>query len=140
MDGTNKTLCAPGPRERSSDPHETETDLLVRVRVSCTGVSQQRCATGTGVQAAAVLGGDTCGVSPSGGGCHQPHHRTARWTITKVKSVVVQSCLTLCDPVTVARQAPPSMGFSRQEYWSGLPFPSPGALPYPGIELRCPAL
>ena len=35
---------------------------------------------------------------------------------------------------TVAYQAPPSMGFSRQEYWSGLPFPSPGDLPDPGIE------
>ena len=40
----------------------------------------------------------------------------------------------------VAQQAPPSMGFSRQEYWSGLPFPSPGDLPYPGIEPRSPAL
>ena len=37
----------------------------------------------------------------------------------------VQSCPTLCDPWTVAHQAPLSMGFSRQEYWSGLPFPSP---------------
>ena len=37
-------------------------------------------------------------------------------------------------PWTVAHQAPPSMGFSRQEYWSGLPFPSPGDLPDPGIE------
>ena len=35
---------------------------------------------------------------------------------------------------TIALQAPPSMGFSRQEYWSGLPFPSPGNLPDPGIE------
>jgi len=35
---------------------------------------------------------------------------------------------------TVARQAPLSMGFSRQDYWSGLPFPSPGDLPYPGLE------
>ena len=42
---------------------------------------------------------------------------------------------------TVAHQAPPSMGFSRQEeYWSGLLFPSPGNLPYPGIEPRSPAL
>ena len=41
---------------------------------------------------------------------------------------------------TVADQAPPSMGFSRQEYWSGLPFPSPGDLPDPGIEPRSPAL
>ena len=40
----------------------------------------------------------------------------------------------------VAHQAPPSMGFSRQEYWSGLPFPSPGDLPDPGIERRPPAL
>ena len=41
---------------------------------------------------------------------------------------------------TVAYQAPPSMGFSRQEYWSGLQFPSPGDLPDPGIEPRPPAL
>ena len=39
-------------------------------------------------------------------------------------------------PRTVAHQAPPSMGFSRQEYWSGLPFPSPGDLPDPGIKPR----
>ena len=43
-------------------------------------------------------------------------------------------------PWTAARQAPPSMGFSRQEYWSGVPFPSPGDLPDPGIEFRSPAL
>ena len=43
-------------------------------------------------------------------------------------------------PWTVAYQAPPSMGFSRQECWSGLPFPSPGDLPDPGIEPRSPAL
>ena len=41
---------------------------------------------------------------------------------------------------TVARQAPLSMGFSRQEYWSGLPFPSPGDLPDPGIEPGSPTL
>ena len=54
------------------------------------------------------------------------------------------SCVQLCaNPWTVARQAPPSMGFSRQEYWSGLPFPSPGYLPGPGIKpasLASPAL
>jgi len=50
---------------------------------------------------------------------------------------VAQSCLTLCDPMDSSlHQAPPSMGFSRQEYWSGLPFPSPGNLPNPGIEPR----
>ena len=43
-------------------------------------------------------------------------------------------------PWTVARQAPLSMEFSRQEYWSGLPFPSPGDLPDPGIEPRFLAL
>ena len=40
----------------------------------------------------------------------------------------------------MARQAPLCMEFSRQEYWSGLPFPSPGDLPYPGIKPRSPAL
>ena len=49
---------------------------------------------------------------------------------------VVQSCPTLVTPWTVSYQAPPSMGFSRQEYWSGLPLPSPGDLPDPGIKPR----
>ena len=43
-------------------------------------------------------------------------------------------------PWTVVYQAPSSVGFSRQEYWSGLPFPSPGDLPDPGIEPRFPTL
>ena len=43
-------------------------------------------------------------------------------------------------PWTVAYQAPQFMGFSRQEYWSGLPFPSPGDLPDPRIEPKFPAL
>ena len=43
-------------------------------------------------------------------------------------------------PWTIAYQAPPSMGFSRQDYWSGFPFPSPGDLPDPGLEPRSPAL
>ena len=43
-------------------------------------------------------------------------------------------------PWTVAYQDPPFMGFSRQEYWIGLPFPSPGDLPYPGIEPGSPTL
>ena len=47
--------------------------------------------------------------------------------------LVAQSSLTLCDPWTVAHQAPLSMGFPRQEYWSGLPFSSPGDLVNPGI-------
>ena len=65
------------------------------------------------------------------------------WRATSVQSSSVQSlsCVRLfATPWTVARQAPPSMEFSRQEYWSGLPFPSPGDLPNPGIEPRSPAL
>ena len=55
----------------------------------------------------------------------------------KVKSL---SCVQLIATLwTVAYQAPPSMGFSRQEYWSGLPLPSPGHLPNPGIEPGYPA-
>ena len=54
--------------------------------------------------------------------------------------VKMKSCPSLCDPWTVAHQVPLSMGFSRQEYWSGLPFLSPGDLPNPGIEPRSPAL
>ena len=58
----------------------------------------------------------------------------------KSESEVAQLCPTLCDPWTVALQAPPSMGFFRQEYWSELPFPSPGDLPNPRIEPRSPTL
>ena len=56
-------------------------------------------------------------------------------------SIKSLSCVQLFGiPWTVAHQAPPSMGFSRQEYWSGLPFPSPGNLPDPGIKPRSPTL
>ena len=55
--------------------------------------------------------------------------------------LVSKSCLVpLATPWTVARQAPRSLGFSRQEYWSGLPFPSPGDLPDSGIKPGSPAL
>ena len=54
--------------------------------------------------------------------------------------LVVKLCPTLVTPWTVACQAPLSMGFSRQEYWSGLPFPSLGDLPDPGMEPGSPAL
>ena len=54
--------------------------------------------------------------------------------ITKCGGFVTKSCLTLVTPWTVARQAPLSFGFSRQEYLSGLPFSSPGDLPNPGTE------
>ena len=55
-------------------------------------------------------------------------------------SLVTKSCLILATSRTVACQAPLSMGFSRQEYWSGLPLPSPGDLPDPGVEPKSPAL
>ena len=54
--------------------------------------------------------------------------------------LVAESCPPLSTPWTVAHHAPLSMGFSRQEHWSGLPFPSPGDLPDPGIEPMSPAL
>ena len=54
--------------------------------------------------------------------------------------LVAQSGPTLCNPWTVACRAPLSMGFSRQEYRSGLPFPSPDDLPHPGIEPKSSAL
>ena len=55
--------------------------------------------------------------------------------LSKYDGVCAQSDPTLCYPL-----APLSMGFSRQEYWSGLPLPPPGDLPYPGIEPTSPAL
>ena len=53
---------------------------------------------------------------------------------------VAKSCLTLATPWTADCQAPLSMKFSRQEYWSGLPFSSPGDLPNPRIEPGSSAL
>ena len=58
----------------------------------------------------------------------------------KVKVKSLSRVQLFATPWTVAYQASPSMGFSRQEYWSGLPFPSPGDLPHPGIEPGSPAL
>ena len=66
--------------------------------------------------------------------------RKAMTNLSLSLSLVVKSCSTLATPWTVAYQVPPSMGFSRQEYWSGLPFPSPGDRPNPGIEPESPAL
>ena len=52
---------------------------------------------------------------------------------------LLQSCLTLCDPIDGSPPGSPFLGFSRQEHWSGLPFPSPGDLPDPGIKPGSPA-
>ena len=58
----------------------------------------------------------------------------------KVKVKSLSRVRLFVTPWTVAHQASLSVGFSRQEYWSGLPFPSPGGLPNPGIEPWSPAL
>ena len=58
----------------------------------------------------------------------------------KVKVKPLSRVRLFATPWTVAYQAPPSMGFPRQEYWNGLPFPSPGDLPNPGIKPWYPAV
>ena len=58
----------------------------------------------------------------------------------KSESEVTQLCLTLSDPMDCSLPGSSVHGFSRQEYWSGVPFPSTGDLPDPGIELGSPAL
>ena len=62
------------------------------------------------------------------------------YKIKKVKVKSLSHVRLFATPWTVALQAPLFMGFSRQEYWSGLPFPSPGDLPDLGIEPRSPTL
>ena len=57
-----------------------------------------------------------------------------------MKVLVAQLCLALCNPTDCSPQAPLCTEFSRKEYWSGLPFSSPGDLPNPGIEPRSLAL
>ena len=80
---------------------------------------------------------------PSPGRSFYFHENTrVPWTTSRDKKVEVKSFSRVqlsVTPWTVAHQAPPSLGFSRQEYWSGLPFRSPGDLPNPGIEPRSPA-
>ena len=77
---------------------------------------------------------------------HTKHSRSVSqiifsiWLLHSDCGSVTKLCLTLANPWTVARQAPLSMGFLRQEYWSGLPFPSAGNLPNPRIEPASPAL
>ena len=61
-------------------------------------------------------------------------------SLLESESEVAQLCWTLCDPMDCSLPGSFIHGISRQEYWSGLPFPSPGDLPNPGIELRSPAL
>ena len=69
---------------------------------------------------------------------HVRSHSSLQTLGMKVKSLSHAGLF--LSPWTVAYHTPPSMGFSRQEYWSGLPFPSPEDLPDPGSEPRSPAL
>ena len=57
---------------------------------------------------------------------------------TRIRTCMLHSVLLFANPWTVARQAPLSMGFFRQKYWNGLPFPSTGDLPDPGIKPKSP--
>ena len=69
------------------------------------------------------------------------HHFSAMGPLAKFVVIVVESLSRLfVTSWTVTRQAPTSVGFPRQEYWSGLPFPSPGDLPDPRIKPMTPAL
>ena len=95
-----------------------------------------------------VVGGRFCnpvGSSSSGGGSNYYYQLLLLIIIIgililKLKVKLLSHVRLFVTPWTVAHQAPPSMGFSRQEYWSGVPFPSPGDLPNPGIEPGCPSL
>ena len=67
-------------------------------------------------------------------------HSVISLFVLKVKVKLLSRVRLFATPWTIAYQASLSMGFSRQEYQSGLPFPSPGDLPNPGIEPRSPTL
>ena len=66
--------------------------------------------------------------------------RSQDYDFQMVHQVKLLSCVQFCDPMDCSHQVPPSMEFSRQESWSGLPFPSPGDLLDPGIKPRSPTL
>ena len=75
--------------------------------------------------------------------CQSGETQVAEQTFQSFQVVCMCPCELSCvfaTPWTIAHHAPLSMEFSRQDYWSGLPFPSPGDLPNPGIEPRSPAL
>ena len=61
-------------------------------------------------------------------------------TLCQIRCLCAQSCLTFCNPMDWSPPGSSVHGFSRQEYWTGLPFPSPGDLPNPGIKPASPAL
>ena len=65
---------------------------------------------------------------------------SVKLTVSLPCMLVAQSCLILCDPTAIIRKATLSMIFHKQEYWSGLPFPSPEHIPNPGIKPTSPTL
>ena len=77
------------------------------------------------------IGGDQCGQVKS--------ISFLFWLLCEEDAQLLQSCLTLWDHMDPVSQAPLSTGFSRQGYWRGLTFPSPGNLPDPGLEPGSPA-
>ena len=91
-----------------------------------------------GQEATVRTGHGTTGWFQIGKGVHQGCILSP--CLFKVKVKLLSRARLFATPWTVAYQAPLSMGFSRQEYWSGLPFPSPGDLPDPEIKPRSPAL
>ena len=74
------------------------------------------------------------------GAAEQIHSLSCEQKHQKSESEIAQLCLTLCDPMDCSLPGCFIHWISRQEYWSGLPFPSTGDLSKPGIEPRCPAL
>ena len=87
-----------------------------------------------------ILGGSK--ITADGDCSHEikRHLLLGRKVITNLESEVAQLCPTLCNLVDCSLPGSSVHGFSRQEYWSGLPFPSPGHLPNAGIEPRSPTL
>ena len=84
-------------------------------------------------------GSHSCDLAPS---CFLPYTEICFWPVV-MAWVTLPACVlnhVFVTPWTVVYQAPLSLGFSRQEYWSGLPFPSPGDLSNPGIKPASPVL
>ena len=92
----------------------------------------------------AAVEGEKRSQRPVRGCCNDPGEVVTAWSTEQCRccgrASVAKLCLTFATPWTVACQASLFMGFPRPEYWSGLPFPSPGDLPNPGMERGSPML
>ena len=135
----NSKACAPQllkPACYSSHESQTLSPCATTIE-ACTPRARTQQQEATTVRSPCTAMKSTPPLTSSGEKAHAQQQRpsTAKIQSINVHANLVQSCSSLCDPWTVAHQAPLSMGFSRQKYWSGLPFPSPGDLPDPGTEL-----